>query len=342
MNHTKFRAILKKYMRGEATSEERTLIDSWYRNMGKDFPSNIDEVDDSITEERYWSAIEPHIRYGNNTTKRQWMHRWQSIGIAASVVIALTALLYTLQGGRAGGDQIRGQPISDAKEIQITNNGVAVKVITLPDRSRVALQPQSKLTFDDGLTERERVVFLDGEAFFEIERDVTRPFVVYTKNVATKVLGTSFTVKAFQRDKNVIVEVKTGKVSVYAYQEEKANLAKTDAVILTPNQKIVYDKEENTLSRMIVAAPQAILPPEELKRMRFEAAPVREIFQAIEKVYGVDLVYDEDSIASCTLTTSISDGDLFNRMDIICYAIGAHYEVDGDKVLIKNASCNSQ
>jgi len=204
------------------------------------------------------------------------------------------------------------------------------------------LQPRSELTFHDGMTEEERVVFLDGEAFFEIERDASRPFVVYTKNLATKVLGTSFNVKAFQGEKNVTVEVKTGKVSVYAYRDEQADLSKTDAVILTPNQKVVYDKEENRLSRMIVAKPQAIVAPEELKRMRFEAAPVNEIFQAIEKVYGVDLVYDEDSIASCTLTTSISDGDLFNRMDIICYAIGAHYEVRGDKVFIRNASCNSQ
>lgn len=342
MNHTKFRAVLKKYLSGEATAEERALIDSWYRNMGKDLPSKLDQADDSITEHRYWSAIAPHLRGGGKAVNRRRMESWRSIGIAASIAIALTAFLFVIQDGGPTARLVAGRPNANPDEIHITNGDAAPKLITLPDRSTVTLQPNSHLTFQDGMTNEERVVYLDGEAFFEIERDVSRPFVVYTKNVATKVLGTSFTVKAFQQDKSVTVEVKTGKVSVYAYQEEQVNLAKTDAVILTPNQKIVYDKEENTLSRMIVATPQAILPPDELKRMRFEAAPVREIFQAIEKVYGVDLVYDEDSIASCTLTTSISDGDLFNRMDIICFAIGAHYEVDGDKILIKNASCNSQ
>lgn len=342
MNHTKFRAVLKKYMSGEATAEERALIDSWYRKMGKDLPASLDDVDDSKTEETYWAAIAPHLRSAKDGTKKRWLTHWEPIGIAASIAITLCALLFFFVDFGRQEDHQAGKSTRDSQDVHIMNDGATAQLVTLPDRSTVSLQPRSELTFHDGMTEEERVVFLDGEAFFEIERDASRPFVVYTKNLATKVLGTSFNVKAFQGEKNVTVEVKTGKVSVYAYRDEQADLSKTDAVILTPNQKVVYDKEENRLSRMIVAKPQAIVAPEELKRMRFEAAPVNEIFQAIEKVYGVDLVYDEDSIASCTLTTSISDGDLFNRMDIICYAIGAHYEVRGDKVFIRNASCNSQ
>jgi hypothetical protein len=93
---------------------------------------------------------------------------------------------------------------------------------------------------------------------------------------------------------------------------------------------------------MIVDVPQVIVPAEEFKRMRFEGAPVKEIFNAIEKVYGVDIIYDEPKFLGCTLTTTISDGDIYNRLDIICKVIGASYEVKEDRILISGAGCNNQ
>jgi len=342
MDQKHFRSILKKYLQGQATAEEEKMIDSWYGNMGKYFHSSFDGSEESDLEQKHWSKISSHIRQGRRAQIQKRMVPWYSLGIAASVLIALFSYMYFVNVGTDSGDTIARTGQEVLKPEQIINSGVAAQLITLPDESKVTLQPNSQLTYSARFDGIERAVFLEGEAFFEITRDLKRPFLVYTKNVATKVLGTSFTVKAFQQEKDVIVEVKTGKVSVYTYDEAKEENVKTPEIILTPNQKIVYDKEENTLSRMFVAKPQAILPPEELKRMRFEAAPVKEIFEAIEKVYGVDLVYDEASISTCTLTTSISDGDIYNRLEIICVAIGASFELREDHILIRGAGCNNQ
>ena len=57
---------------------------------------------------------------------------------------------------------------------------------------------------------------MKGKAFFDIARDTSQPFVVYANETITKVLGTSFTIKAFEGEKDVEVSVKTGKVAVYA------------------------------------------------------------------------------------------------------------------------------
>jgi transmembrane sensor len=61
---------------------------------------------------------------------------------------------------------------------------------------------------------------------------------------------------------------------------------------------------------------------------------------AIEKIYGVRIEYDENKFSSCTLTTALSGGGLYNRMDIITSAIGAKYELKDDRIVIEGAGCN--
>ena len=92
--------------------------------------------------------------------------------------------------------------------------------------------------------EHKREVHLEGEAFFEVAHDTLRPFFVYTGNITTKVLGTSFTVSA--RENVVFVEVKTGRVSVTQTTQKSASPRHTltEEIILTPNQKAVYNGQQ--------------------------------------------------------------------------------------------------
>lgn len=342
MDQKYFRGILKRYLQGRATAEEEKIIDSWYADMGRDSHSLLESNDESELEDRYWSLIDAHIRRRKNHRNLSGM-RWYSYGIAASVLLALLSYFYLVNYSTSEKNILALQSERESIKWQvISNTGIAPLPVRLPDHSTVTLEPKSELKFSASFDESERAVYLAGEGFFEVSPDQHRPFLVYANKVTTKVLGTSFRVRAFQQDKNVTVAVKTGKVSVYTREEIEKDNSKTSEIILTPNQQIIYDKEENKLSRMIVEKPQAILPPEEVKRMRFEAAPVTEIFHAIEKVYGVDLVFDQDHFSACTLTSVISDGGLYNRLDIICKAIGATYSLRENQILIHGTGCNYQ
>lgn len=342
MDRKHFRGILKKYLQGRATAEEKKLIDSWYADMGKDSRSLLDSSEESEWEDRYWSTIDAHITQRKNERNLP-RTPWYSYGIAASVILVLLSCLYLVNHSPSEKNVLafESQQASVNWKL-ISNTGTTPLSVTLPDASEVTLEPKSELKFSASFDEPERAVYLAGEGFFEVSHNASRPFLVYANKVTTKVLGTSFTVKAFQRDKIVTVAVKSGKVAVFTGEEIEENNTKSSEIILTPNQQIVYDKEEHTLSRMIVERPQAILPAEEIKRMRFEAAPVTEIFSAVEKAYGVDLVFDNEIFSSCTLTTFISDGDLYNRLDIICKAIGAHYSLKENRIEIDGSGCNSQ
>jgi hypothetical protein len=128
-------------------------------------------------------------------------------------------------------------------------------------------------------------------------------------------------------------------VSVYTNRKNE-KLSQTEEIILTPNQQVVVDKNEKKISKRLVDKPQAIVPEEEVRRMRFEEAPVSEIFKALEKVYGVEIVFDEDLLSSCELTTIIADKDIFSRLNIICNAIGASYVLENGTIIINSTGCN--
>jgi hypothetical protein len=152
-------------------------------------------------------------------------------------------------------------------------------------------------------------------------------------------LGTSFIVRAVKHEQTVTVTVKTGKVSVYTNPKKEIKQSPANVIILTPNQRIVYDKKENEISKMLVEAPQVILPVEEVRQMRFEGAPVTEILKALEKAYGVDIEFNEAIFSSCELTTVISNDDIYSRLNIICNTIGASYTLQEDRIVMNSSGC---
>lgn len=333
MDREHFRSILGRYLQGSATPEEIKLIESWYAEMEED---NEGATEDLQLKERYWSAIQTKV----DDEKTRRMIPWKMVGIAASLLIAGVVFAYFAI------DRTPLRYLSDARQLPDNNAHVMSnetqfnREIVLPDSSRVTLEPDSRLTYTSSFNDSERAVTLEGGAFFMVSRDELRPFLVRTSKLTTRVLGTSFRVEAFPENKKVIVSVETGKVSVYQNSDQDKIDAGSE-VILTPNQKIVFDEVEDRMSRMIVESPQVIVPEEVLESLRFEEAPISEIFTAVEEVYGVDLVFDREVFSSCTLTSVISDGDLYNRLDIICDAIGASYEVRGNQIVIVGSPCNA-
>lgn len=345
MEQKDFHEILKRYRLGQASPEEEKLIDAWYEAMGRQQDTAMSNQDNEL-EQRYWKNIETHFKktesksseLQKSTTVNKTKVLWYSIGIAASVLVAITSFVYLTNTTSAKKELAKEENQAPDTWRRITNTKTSQERITLPDGSNIILEPQSSIRFSSYFNTSVREIYLEGEGFFEVTHNAQKPFIVYANEVTTKVLGTSFTIKAFREDKTVSVAVKTGRVAVFANSGNKPDEKKE--IILTPNQQIVFNKNEEKILRRIVEAPQPLLPPEEIKRMYFEEAPLKKIVEAIEKIYGVDIVFEEDLFSSCTLTTSLSGGGLFNRLDIICTAIGAKYTLDGDKIVITGKGCN--
>lgn len=345
MHQKDFRKLLKKYRRGLGTPEEVAFIEKWYKAMESLQKDTLTPSDRIAIKNRSWAKVHAFIlRQGMQrpVSRQPRSFRISSFPgwvMAACLLLFVASVLFLVVGPRLYGDYVR-TPKGAMKEI--SNKSTGVTKTLLPDGSKVFLEPGSRITFEESFDGPQRVVTLEGEAFFQVSRDTLRPFLVDAKDVVTKVLGTSFTVSAFPDQADITVEVKTGKVSVITGKmNDRGNSGATET-ILTPNQKIIYHKRENTVSRSIVDKPRQVLPPDIVKRMHYDAAPVTEIFEGLEKVYGVDIVFDEHVFSSCILTTSIAEGNIYDRLDMICNAISARYSLKDNLIVIEGSGCKKK
>ncbi|CAG5009339.1 hypothetical protein DYBT9275_04473 [Dyadobacter sp. CECT 9275] len=288
--------------------------------------------------EDIWTEIELAITERESVRNNFFRRNLARLLTAASVILIMGMLWYQFQKTNDGKPGTYSELVKRAKGDleEVTNTETVPLVVLLPDGSKVTMSKDSRLSYGKAFNGREREVFLSGEAFFEVTRNPAKPFLVYANGLITKVLGTSFRVTAFERDVKVVVAVKTGKVSVFSDNEDR----KSNVVTLIPNQQAVFSRKQATISRSLVSRPQVIVSESELMLFSFSNAPVTDIFEALRKAYGVDIIYDKEMLAACRLTTSLSNETLFERLDVICEAIEAEYKVVDAQVIISGTKCN--
>jgi transmembrane sensor len=262
--------------------------------------------------------------------------------LAAASVLLMLGLVWWKVPGKREPVSVYTKLVKDADVPlqEVVNTGVEPLQVSLPDGSQVTLEPSSRLSYSGDLAGNEtREVFLLGGAFFDVTPNPGKPFLVYANEITTKVLGTSFSIRAFEADKKVIVSVKTGKVSVFPNKRNN-RLTQVEGVTLIPNQQAIFSRGEEKLSRSLVEHPSPVIDKEELVQFTFFNAPVTAILEAVEKAYGVEIDFDRDQLAHCRLTTSLNNETLFERLDIICEAIEATYKVEDGQVYISGQKCN--
>lgn len=277
----------------------------------------------------------------------RWFTRW--VRVAAVVALVSLGVWWFLQRQSAdapAGTMRAYQQVAEQRSgplRQVRNETDTSQLIILPDGSQVTLRKGSQLCFPRTASARQREVFLVGEAFFNVVRRPKQPFMVYTTTLTTKVLGTSFTVRAYADDKEANVIVRTGKVSVFTNPDgEKLgeSASKQPAFILTPNQQLTFDRQAKQMKRSLVALPEPIvLPAVQAQLMVFDHTPVVSVFKKLEAAYGILINYDADLLAGCELTAEFGSESLFDKLDLICRATESRYEVIDAQVVIYSKGC---
>lgn len=218
------------------------------------------------------------------------------------------------------------------------NNASVPKAIVLADGSSITLLPKSELQYPTEFDNNQREVILSGEAFFDIARESNRPFIVYTDAVVTKVLGTSFTIRAVSAEENVSVKVKTGKVSVSTISLPK-DKGSSEVVLLAPNQQVTYSRIDEKMRRSLVDNPE-ILHSVHRWNFTFKDTPVNEMFNQLENAYGIDIIYDEESFSNCSINAALDDMHLYDKMRLICKTLEAQYEIVDSHIVVTGKGCN--
>ncbi len=343
MDRAKYEELLARYRQGTCTDEERALLDQWFDSLDTDVAlPDADEQKRMLA--KNWSALAS--RTVQQTPVWRLDSGWQRWAAAAVVAGLLLGMGWVIWPESSNGFVNRPRSQSVLTFINQSNSSATPQRLRLPDSSWVTLQPGSRLQYPAVFARAKREVTLTGDAFFEVQKNPTKPFLVYANDVVTKVLGTSFRVNAQSSGRNVTVSVRTGKVSVYSHKLATLTRTKTDpetiGVVLTPNQQVTYLSEELRLVKTLVEKPAVLVSPAQLATFTFQNAPVSRVFAAIEKVYGVDVVYDEDVMRHCAITTSLEEENLHEKLRILCKLLGASYKVIDAQVVISSPGCSDE
>jgi transmembrane sensor len=215
--------------------------------------------------------------------------------------------------------------------------------LSLPDGTIIELAANSRISYRNDFNHTDtRDLYLLGEAYFKIAKNPARPFRVFTNEIITKVLGTSFTVSSFEKDTAIRVTVRTGKVGVYsqiADNNKTAATGKSVGIIVTPNQQLVYQKGEQKFQKILIESPLAIVPDIPGRTVVYEDTPVESVFDQLGKYYGISIVFDNELLSKCTVTADLTNESFYQKLDLICKAIGAKYELVDGQVVIQSNGC---
>lgn len=238
------------------------------------------------------------------------------IGWAAAIAL----LVMSVYGLFSEKPEVVEQPVAVSWVVKETLKGQKNN-LKLGDGTLVKLNAGTRFRFPEKFQKNKRVVYLEGEAFFEVAEDANRPFTVISSNVSTTALGTSFNVKSGAD--NIKVALVTGKVKV----EDNTG----SSLILAPNEMVIYAGGQVTKGKFDYNEEIAWRDGS----LYFNQKPLKDVFATLENWYGVEV----ESIGQLTGNyTGQFEGNpsLDKVLEGISFATGLTYEKNDSTILIKN------
>lgn len=333
MTQQQFYDLSKRYLEGNATEEERTILVKWFEQQSNQSNLKIPDSQKHEIEKRMWRAIQKKVR--PTLSKRPIRFAWM-LGVAASLILVFVWFNQS---------QISLKINHESSATEIEQVGIEIKNTTqveqetrLEDGTVVLLKKNSSIIYDKAYNQTKREVYLKGEAFFKVKRDVSKPFIVRTGELVTEVLGTSFRIKHHEKANTIEVAVTTGKVSVYAEKSNRQD--ERNGVILTPNQRVVFDVASKNIVPSIVEIPVPIMtnatqPP----HLVFQEASLQTVLNTLSQLYGIEFVIANPKAKECQITADLNGLSMFTQLELVCKSIDATYEKRGTVIFINGDGC---
>jgi ferric-dicitrate binding protein FerR (iron transport regulator) len=217
-----------------------------------------------------------------------------------------------------------GPGMGDGRALLVSTQYHEHRELKLDDGSQVWVNSKSALHYPERFSRDQRVVSLEGEAFFQVTKNPEKPFIVQTGQISVRVLGTSFNVKSFNDDDQTVITLTTGKVQVLG-----AN-GHTEEMI--PGDQLVYHKSNGQFhkQRVDVAASSAWRD----NVLQFTSAPLPEVSRALERWYGVHIRIAGPELKDTRITFRQRDQGLKEILDMLGFTARMNYSIRGDSVIL--------
>ena len=200
--------------------------------------------------------------------------------------------------------------------------------ITLPDGSRAWINAASSLRFPTAFTGKDRKVEITGEAYFEVKKDASKPFIIRVNNKAdVKVLGTHFNINAYANEASIKTTLLEGSVSISSTVATSSST--NSSTIITPGHQAQLDAH----GIRVIAADVELAVAWKNGFTSFKSADIKTIMRQVERWYDVDVVYEKD-ISLRTFTGEISRSSNLSEVLRLLEASSIHFTVEGNKIIV--------
>jgi ferric-dicitrate binding protein FerR (iron transport regulator) len=324
--------LVVRVLSGEATSEEKERLQEWLNAH----PENGQAFEEY---KKTWEAMEKVRGVTSDDLDAEWQKLESRIDAAviddssssglktksfAFYRVAAVILFFLVAAFAAYFylDQRRGQEWVAVNEM---------RVIELPDGSKVTLNKDSRLAYSQDFNRDQRTVSLSGEAFFEVARNERKPFVIQASDVKIEVLGTSFNVLAYKRDDQVEVVVNTGKVAVYKEGSPK------DKIVLRRGEKGVYARRSGSLTTTVNSDVNYLAW--KTGKLIFEDTPLEEVVKTLNRVYRSRLVLMDSTMTSCPITSTFENQSLDVILEVLKATLNLETSERNGKIEIRGEGC---
>lgn len=221
--------------------------------------------------------------------------------------------------------------------------------LRLPDGTRVWLNSESKLEYKANFNDSVREVTLEGEAFFDVVKDKTRPFIVHTSDIDIKVLGTAFNVKSYPKDRSIEATLIRGMIEVTNKKEPSS-----PKVILRPHEKIVFNKTfepappaaeqgkpaESPKPFAVTALPKNIADSALVEtswmynKLIFDGETLRENAAKMERWYNVKLRFSSEKVGHIPIRYQLENETIEDALKALQYIEPFIYKRNGNEIEI--------
>lgn len=333
--------VLDRYFSGECSAEESDAIARWAAAE----PAHARTLDEarrvwtasgtarhSFDVDAAWAAVRPRLdapvgEPAPAVAPRPSRPRLTILPARRSVGRFVLPATAALLAGAAALLVWLGSPLapSDAPAREYATSAGQRAELELPDGTRVVLNARSRLEVPAGYGERGRDVFLEGEAFFEVEHDEDARFLVHAKGAVAEDLGTEFVVRAYPDDSSLVVVVASGVVALRSDSDGPSR-----GVALSTGQ----------LGRLDPSGLVSVVDGVDLERylswrhgtLAFRRTPFSEVVRELERWYGVEIEYEDSTLATVPITASFADVPAETALGILAQLLDVRYERDGPRV----------
>lgn len=327
MGEQEYISLFVKELNNELTATEQKALGSWmnadaeHKKIYAVFKKDWEKVaayksEITIDKEKAWQKISSKISAETVETKvisiannKKWLR------IAAALVIGL-AMSFFVKDFILNGEFVVEQTAQDE-----------TKSIHLPDGSTVVLNENSSLKYKKSFAERN--VSLEGEAFFEVTKDKTRPFSVKANNTTTQVLGTSFNIDA-QEKEQVEVALLTGKVKFF----NNTN----NSVVLEPGEIAIYDRQTAIFSLSKNNNANSI--SWKTNKLVFDNTNLSTVVADLNDYYDTEITFDTtEANAACTFTGTFENEKVAEVLEVISFSLNAELIFTNNVYSIGSGDC---